>query len=134
MANKNATKLSASHIRYLLVLKKLASSELGVRSVELATELGVSKPSVYNMLCVLSDMKLVDKKPRSIVYLTQAGNQMAEKYTEYYDTVFAILTKYISPNDIAQEAICSLIAEMTEDILEELCLSITNKANETKIF
>ena len=75
MANTNANKLSASHIRYLLVLKKLAASDLGVRSVELAAELGVSKPSVCNMLCVLAEMKLVDKQPRSIVYLTQAGNQ-----------------------------------------------------------
>ena len=69
MANTNANKLSASHIRYLLVLKKLASSELGVRSVELAIDLGIRKSSVYNMLCVLSEMKLVDKNPRSIVYL-----------------------------------------------------------------
>lgn len=143
MTNANTNKLSASHIRYLLVLKKLAASDLGVRSVELAAELGVSKPSVCNMLCVLAEMKLVDKQPRSIVYLTQAGNQMAEKYSEYYDAVFAIfrqyckycivvfaiLTKYISP-----ESVCSLIAEMTEDSLEELCFSITNKANETKIF
>ena len=129
MANTNANKLSASHIRYLLVLKKLAASDLGVRSVELAAELGVSKPSVCNMLCVLAEIKLVDKQPRSIVYLTQAGNQMAEKYSEYYDAVFAILTKYISP-----ESVCSLIAGMTEDSLEELCFSITNKANETKIF
>lgn len=129
MANTNANKLSASHIRYLLVLKKLAASDLGVRSVELAAELGVSKPSVCNMLCVLAEMKLVDKQPRSIVYLTQAGNQMAKKYSEYYDAVFAILTKYISP-----ESVCSLIAGMTEDSLEELCFSITNKANETKIF
>ena len=134
MANTNANKLSASHIWYLLVLKKLAASDLGVRSVELASELGVSKPSVCNMLCVLAEMKLVDKQPRSIVYLTQAGNQMAEKYSEYYDAVFAILTKYISQNCIAPEAVCSLIAEMTEDSLEELCFSITNKANETKIF
>lgn len=96
MTNANTNKLSASHIRYLLVLKKLAASDLGVRSVELAAELGVSKPSVCNMLCVLAEMKLVDKQPRSIVYLTQAGNQMAEKYSEYYDAVFAILTKYIS--------------------------------------
>ena len=129
MANTNANKLSASHIRYLLVLKKLAASDLGVRSVELAAELGVSKPSVCNMLCVLAEMKLVDKQPRSIVYITQAGNQMAKKYSEYYDAVFAILTKYISP-----ESVCSLIAGMTEDSLEELCFSITNKANETKIF
>ena len=129
MANTNANKLSASHIRYLLVLKKLAASDLGVRSVELAAELGVSKPSVCNMLCVLAEMKLVDKQPRSIVYLTQAGNQMAKKYSEYYDAVFAILTKYISP-----ESVCSLIAGMTEDSLEELCFSITNKGNETKIF
>ena len=129
MANMNANKLSASHIRYLLVLKKLAASDLGVRSVELAAELGVSKPSVCNMLCVLAEMKLVDKQPRSIVYLTQAGNQMAKKYSEYYDAVFAILRKYISP-----ESVCSLIAGMTEDSLEELCFSITNKANETKIF
>ena len=134
MTNTDVTKLSASHIRYLLVLKKLATTDLGVRSVELAAELGVSKPSVCNMLCVLAEMKLVDKQPRSIVYLTQEGNQMADKYSEYYDAVFAILTKYISPNCIASEAVCSLIAGMTEDSLEELCFSITNKANEAKIF
>lgn len=55
MAGKN--KLTASHIRYLLVMKRLEQCGTGVRSVDLASELGVSKPSIHVMLNTLCEMQ-----------------------------------------------------------------------------
>ena len=43
----NATRLSASHIKYLLLLQKLDNHGKGVRGSDLATALGVTKPECY---------------------------------------------------------------------------------------
>lgn len=116
----NANKLSASHIRYLLVMKKLGESGSGIRSVELASELGVSRPSVHDMLRTLSEMELVRKEPHSAVYLTQAGINAAERYYRYFDALLAVLEQYIPEESIAPEALCSLLAGIPEESLEKL--------------
>ncbi len=72
-------KLSASHIRYLLLIKKLSESGYGVRGIDLVKELGVKKPSVHSMLRTLTGMNLIDKKPQQAACLTEYGIQMAEK-------------------------------------------------------
>ncbi len=84
-------KRSVTHIRCLLVLKKLGGAGAGVRSVELAAELDVSKPSVYAMLRTLGEMGLVRKQPHSLAWLTPDGIRLAGQYAQYYDAVFAAL-------------------------------------------
>ena len=51
MANQNA--LTAAHIRYLLVLLRLTAANGHTRCVDLAAALGLSPPSVHNMVLFL---------------------------------------------------------------------------------
>lgn len=67
------SKLSATHIRYLLLIKKLSESGHGVRGIDLVKELGVKKPSVHSMLRTLTSMDLIDKKTQQAACLTEYG-------------------------------------------------------------
>lgn len=120
------SKLSATHIRYLLLIKKLSESGYGVRGIDLVKELGVKKPSVHSMLRTLTGMDLIDKKPQQAACLTEYGIQMAEKYEAFYNAVLSVLMKYLSEDEIAPEAICSMIAGMTEESLIKLSSYVFN--------
>lgn len=123
---KNKEKLSASHIRYLLLIRKLSESGNGVRGVDLVKKLGIKKPSVHSMLRTLTDMELIDKKPQQAAYLTEYGIQTAEKYARFYDAVLSVLTEHLSKDEIAPEAVCSMIAGMTEESLIKLSSCVFN--------
>ena len=117
-------KLSTSHIRYLLLIKKLSEAGHGVRGIELAKELGIKKPSAHAMLRTLTDMKFIDKKPQQAAYLTEYGIQTAEKYERFYNAVLSVFREYLSEDEIAPEAVCSMIAGMTGESLIKLSLCV----------
>lgn len=64
----NQINLSSSQIRYLLAMKKLSDTNGEIRNIELASELGYSKPSVHTMIRTLSSMGLVEKEPYGAAY------------------------------------------------------------------
>ena len=85
--------LSASAIRYLLALKALGHDGGGIRSVDIAAALGLSKPSVHNMMKTFDEMGLVSKNAYGAAYLTRLGKEIADRYGRYYDSVSELLQK-----------------------------------------
>jgi len=71
---------------YLRVIYELHEEE-GVKSVEIAGELGVSKASVSEMLRKLADDKLVKISKYSRVKLTKKGVEIAEKLYQKHDFI-----------------------------------------------
>ena len=57
----NLKSLSPSHIRYLLAMQELDRQGKGVRSRDIAAVLGLSKPSVHNMMNTFIDFGLIRK-------------------------------------------------------------------------
>lgn len=123
----NGQKLSAAHIRYLLVMYRLSESGSGMKSVTLAEELGVSRPSVHAMLNTLAGMELIRKQSHSAAYLTAAGLQTAQRYHRYYEAALQMLSQYIETDSSTSEAVCALIAAMSGNSLEALAQSRERK-------
>ena len=69
----NGIRISASQIRYLLVMKKMSETDKEIQSQELAKNLGVTKPSVHSMINTLCKMNLVKKDNRAPVFFTFEG-------------------------------------------------------------
>ena len=65
----NSALITASHIRYLLVLRKLDKDANGIRSVDVANELGFAKSSIHDMLNVLMRLNLVKKGIKRAYFL-----------------------------------------------------------------
>ena len=78
MTNSNA--LTASNIRYLLTMKELDGDGRGVRCIALATALGLSKPSVHNMMGTFSQMGLISRDSYGAAFFTDEGNELARRY------------------------------------------------------
>ena len=64
--------MTPASIRYLLVLDDLCREGRGVRSVEIAARMNVSKPSAHSMLQNLCQAGLVEKERYGTVFLTPA--------------------------------------------------------------
>lgn len=70
----NAPKpLTASAIKYLLVLLELCKNETGARCMDIAGQLHVTKPSVHSMIGNLCSAGLAEKKKYGNVFLTPAA-------------------------------------------------------------
>ena len=65
--------MTPASIRYLLVLDDLCREGRGVRSVEIAARMNVSKPSAHSMLQNLCQAGLVEKERYGTVFLTPEG-------------------------------------------------------------
>ena len=107
----NSNTLTASNIRYLLTMKELDGDGRGVRCIALATALGLSKPSVHNMMGTFSQMGLISRDSYGAAFFTDEGNELARRYSRYYAGVARLLRS---------EAAYSLLSEVPESCLEEL--------------
>lgn len=65
--------LSEAKKKYLVKMVEMDPEGKGIRSIKIAKELDVTRPSVHAMLTRLSDDGLLVKEHYGIVYLTQEG-------------------------------------------------------------
>ena len=73
--------LTAAKIKYFVTLLRLDPSGRGVRSVTLAKELNVSRPSVCAMLTKLAHEGYINKEHYGIVYLCEKGKEIGKTYS-----------------------------------------------------
>ncbi len=111
--------LTGSHIRYLLAIKRL-HKETGVRSIDIAKELKLSKVSVHNMMDTFLDLHYVHKEHGGLVYLTDHGMQRASEFEVYHRLLKNRLFENAAVDESADIAICAFISELSEDSLAAL--------------
>lgn len=121
-------KLTASNLKYLLTLLCLDDGGAGVRCVRLADRLGISKPSVHNMMNTFIEMNFISKESYGRVVFTREGREVAERYAEYYTAVSALLKKEIPCITDCSAATYALLASLSEDDLSSLSAGGKQKA------
>lgn len=87
IANPNPA-LTATNIRYLLVIRELDVGERGARYSDVAKVLGVTKPSVTTMIGTLRGFGLVTKEKHGMVHLTKIGREKATWYAACLELLF----------------------------------------------
>lgn len=117
MTNKSL--LTASHIRYLIALKKL-HNVYGMKSSDIANELNLSKPSIHNMMDTFLFMGYVEKEPGGRVFLTEHGLQRADFFEDYYKRIKDRLFANGKTDGTAEKAIYALLAELSDESLAML--------------
>ena len=109
-------KLTNSQLHYMLCIRALTLKG-NVRATDVSKSIGLSMPSVHNMLGTLESLGLVEKH-RHAVFLTDAGKDVLE----YYDTaVFAgeKLLRGIGMTDCKADAV-ALVTALSETAVEKL--------------
>ncbi|MEA4894947.1 MAG: iron dependent repressor, metal binding and dimerization domain protein [Oscillospiraceae bacterium] len=116
--------LSAPIIKYMLALNAL-DNEDGIRCVEIAENLSLSKPTVHIMMGTLSEMAYVVKAKYGMVFLTEKGREAAVRYAGYHDTICRFLAQKLGVSqEESKKATLSLLAGMSGESLEHMCRSV----------
>lgn len=76
---------------YVELIADLIDDGNEARQVDIAARLAVSQPTVAKMLARLADEGLVSRKPYRGVFLTEAGNKIAQEIRARHHTVEAFL-------------------------------------------
>ena len=116
--------LTAAHLRYLLVMRRLAEGAdegAGVRSVSMARALGLQKSTVHAMLVSLQAMGLVRKSDYGSAFFTPRGRALADRYHRYFQAVRGMLEARFPRCPALDDAACALLAALPPESLERFC-------------
>ncbi len=111
--------LSASHIRYLVTLKQLHTAQ-GVRSVDVANRLCLTKSSVHNMMDHFLEWSYIHKEPNRAVFLTEQGMARAAEYEGYFQRLHQRLCPQGMADQTVELGIYALLAELSDQALAAL--------------
>ena len=114
----NTGKFTFSQIRYIICLYRLSQKGCGVKNVELANALGLSKPSVHHMLRSLAELGVIRHEAFGLAFLTEEGRALAQKYACCYATLERKITELCGSGAASENAICGLLADMPRDKLD----------------
>ncbi|NLC26685.1 MAG: metal-dependent transcriptional regulator [Fastidiosipila sp.] len=108
---------------YLETILKLEKEHGAVRSVDVADELGYSKPSVSRAMGVLKQAGYVSHSPYENIELTEKGRKRAKSVLRAHHllTDFLVQVLHIDP-EVAEEDACRIehvISDVTLDAMEE---------------
>ena len=87
--------LCTGQYRYLLCIHRLMREKRRIRCVDIATELGVTRPSVSKMMKCMVRMELVEPEYQESVRLTQKGLEIAEQGSSDFDAVYSFFRRIL---------------------------------------
>lgn len=127
-----------NYLENILILKK----RLGrVRSVDLATEMNFSKPSISRAVHVLEDSKLLLIENDGTIELTEKGHSIAEKIYERHVFLTQFLMSIGVDEKIAAEDACRMEHTVSEESFGKMKLHMRDfepkssaKASQEEIF
>lgn len=102
--------MSKSHEDYLEAIVVLGgTTESPIRSVDVATKMGVSKASVNKAVNALKEKSLVDQPYYGDITLTDAGYEYGRSVLDRHHLLFTFLTKVLGiPEETADEEACMM--------------------------
>jgi DtxR family Mn-dependent transcriptional regulator len=117
---------------YLRTIYELEEHKnLGIKSVDIAKRLKISKSSVSEMLRKLAKEKLIKIKPYSKIYLTPNGKRKAGELFDRYYSIKTFVKKFFKyEHEKAREEACKLEHAFSQDsikIINKLIEEETNK-------
>ena len=121
MSENAKLQVHASGEDYLEAILMISERSFGtVRSVDVAKELGVTKPSVSNAMKILKNGGYITVEENGLIKLTEAGSEIAERTYEKHK----VLTQWleylgVSPETAAEDA-CRIEHVISKESFEKL--------------
>ena len=107
---------SESQEMYLKAIYQISLEKNEVRKIDIAKELGLSKPSVTNAINRLISLDMVQIDETNGILLTATTRAYAEKLYVKYRTIFELLVANGVSKEHAKEAACKLEHALDDDI------------------
>jgi len=107
---------------YLRTIYELSEDEnIGVKSIDIASALAISKASVSEMLRKLAKENLIKMQPYSKIFLTAKGKKQAENVFDKNYTISKFLKKFLEHDEfLAEKEAHELEHAFSEESLEKI--------------
>ncbi len=129
------SKLLESGENYLETILILIQKGKGVRSIDIAEEMGFSKPSISRAVGILKADGYIEVDSGGFISLTDSGYEIAEKIYERHRVLTRFLIK-LGVNEVtAAEDACRIEHDISDESFQKLkehVYEMTHKKTETK--
>lgn len=105
---------------YLEAILRLREAKGQVRSVEIASLLGVTKPSVSFAMKRLRENGFICMDQDNLITLTEKGEEIAMRVYDRHKTISTFLMKLGVPEAVAREDACKLEHDISEESFHAL--------------
>ena len=112
---------------YLETILLIAKSKGTVRSVDIATELGYSKPSVCVAMRNLRENGHITTDSDGLIHLTDSGREIAERVFTRHETITKWLMMIGVSSDQAAVDACRLEHVISQESFDCLCSYMKNR-------
>jgi Mn-dependent DtxR family transcriptional regulator len=113
--------LCAGQYRYLLCIYRLEKNKNRIRCVDVANDLGVTRPSVSKMMKCMVRMELIEPDYCEAVRLTPTGREIAEHFNQDYDITYAFFRRILKLNAAeAKESAFLFLSSFPESTVRKL--------------
>ena len=113
-------KILESAENYLETILKLSSTNARVRSIDIANDLGYSKPSVSVAMKNLKENGYINIDNNGSITLTEKGMQIANKVLEKEKVITLLLTKLGVSQEQAEIDACKIEHIVSEETIEAI--------------
>lgn len=105
---------------YLEAILRLRETKGAVRSVEIASLLGVTKPSVSFAMKKLRENDFIRMDEDNLITLTEKGEAIALRIYDRHKTIMSFLVKLGVDEDTAREDACKIEHDISEESFNAL--------------
>jgi len=121
-------KMHASGENYLETILILKREKGYVRSIDIATKMEFSKPSVSRAVGLLRENGYITMDPKDgFIELTEKGQEVAERMYERHDLISRWLMALGVSAETALEDACRIEHDLSEETFEKIKLHIREK-------
>ena len=92
-----------------------------VRSVDVARQLGITKPSVTYTTKRLKEKGYITMDKDNYITITESGLKIAEKIYARHNTLTELFVRLGVPEDIAAEDACKIEHDISSETFDALC-------------
>ena len=117
-------KIQKSSEDYLEMILMLRENRGYARSIDIAAELGVTKPSVSYATKRLRENGYIMMDPDGLISLTDSGYEIARHMYDRHRMLTAFLTSLGVPEETAREDACKMEHDISEESFAAICKSV----------
>lgn len=94
----------------------------GIRGIDIASALGVSRASIRKILAILTEKGYLVHQKQQVYLLSDIGKLLAEEILPLYEKIFCYFHQIVKLNEFdAREGALALVITLNEDNLKDLC-------------
>lgn len=115
---------------YLETILSLQKKSGQVRSVDIAAEMGFSKPSVSIAMKNLREKEYISVDGKGLISLTDAGRERAERVLERHTILSNWLISLGVGEEVAREDACRVEHDLSEESFDAIKKNLQSKTTE----